>query len=101
VHRQHGSRHRICADRRRAVRSTAAGRHGARREPPALAAAAEKGMLIMIATLMLLSAIAADPGAPGPGRPGRALQRLASEARTADLRGGWTALLRAHDGLSA
>lgn len=54
----------------------------------------------MIATLMLLSAIAADPGAPGPGRPGRALQRLASEARTADLRGDWTALLRAHDAIA-
>src|SRR5690242_6593042 len=36
----------------------------------------------------------------GPGLPGRDLQRLASEARTADLRGDWSGLMRAHDAIA-
>ena len=34
------------------------------------------------------------------GVPGRELQRLASEARTADLRGDWAGLIRAHDAIA-
>jgi len=54
----------------------------------------------MIAKLLLLSATLAVSGGAGPGVPGRELQRLASEARTADLRGDWNGLLRAHDAIS-
>ena len=37
----------------------------------------------------------------GPGVPDRHLQRLASEGRTADLRGNWDGLMRAHDAIAA
>lgn len=45
------------------------------------------------------SAAAPSPG--GPGAPGRELQRIASEARTADLRGDWDGLARAHETTAA
>ena len=51
----------------------------------------------MMLTLALVSALAAPAG---PGAPGRELQRLAAGARTADLRGDWNALLRAHDAIA-
>jgi len=63
--------------------------------------------------LALIAAAAAFPGvaansqtptstsAAGPGVPGRNIQRLASEARTADLRGSWDGLMRAHDAIAA
>jgi hypothetical protein len=41
----------------------------------------------------------ADAG--GPGLPGREVQHLASEARTADLRGNWDGLMRAHDAIAS
>ena len=44
------------------------------------------------------------PGATasaGPGAPSHPLQRLASEARTADLRGNWDGLATAHDTIAA
>jgi tetratricopeptide (TPR) repeat protein len=55
-------------------------------------------MLIMIAAMLVLSS--ALSAATGPGVPGRTLQRLASDARTADLRGDWNGLMRAHDAIS-
>jgi hypothetical protein len=39
--------------------------------------------------------------ASGPGLPGREVQHLASEARTADLRGNWDGLMRAHDAIAS
>jgi hypothetical protein len=48
---------------------------------------------------LLLPAVA--PSASGPGAPGGDLQRLASEARTADLRGNWEGLSRAHEAVAA
>jgi hypothetical protein len=43
----------------------------------------------------------ASTPAGGPGAPGRDVQRLASEARTADLRGNWEGLARAHERIAA
>jgi hypothetical protein len=57
--------------------------------------------LIVSACVLLLPAVAATPSADGPGVPGRELQRLASEARTADLRGDWNGLDRAHEKIAA
>jgi hypothetical protein len=70
----------------------------------------------MIAALVLLGAIVTRLGVPPEGGndsptfvasafrrndvPGRALQRLASQARSADLRGDWEGLLRAHDAIA-
>ena len=51
----------------------------------------------MVATLVLAWTMFAPAG---PGAPGRDLQRLAAQARTADLRGDWTGLLRAHDAIA-
>jgi hypothetical protein len=53
-------------------------------------------MLIMIALLLVASVLSS-----GTGAPSRDLQRLASAARTADLRGDWDGLLRAHDAIAA
>jgi len=53
----------------------------------------------MSTVLMLISLALASGDGVGPGLPGRELQRLASEARTADLRGDWTGLMRAHDAI--
>jgi hypothetical protein len=50
----------------------------------------------MIALLLVASVLSG-----GPGVPSRDLQRLASAARTADLRGDWDGLLRAHDAIAA
>ena len=47
----------------------------------------------MMIELFLVSSLLSEPG--------RDLQRLASEARTADLRGDWQGLLRAHDAIAA
>jgi hypothetical protein len=57
--------------------------------------------LIVIAGALMLPKVAATSSADGPGVPGRELQRLASEARTADLRGDWTGLDRAHEKIAA
>ena len=57
--------------------------------------------LAVIAGALLLPAVAATPSANGPGVPGRDLQRLAGDARNADLRGNWDGLLRAHDAITA
>ena len=57
--------------------------------------------LVVIAGALLLPAVAATPSANGPGVPGRDLQRLAADARTADLRGNWAGLLQAHDAIAA
>ena len=46
----------------------------------------------MMIELFLVSSLLSEPG--------RDLQRLASEARTADLRGDWHGLLRAHDAIA-
>jgi tetratricopeptide (TPR) repeat protein len=57
-------------------------------------------MLIMIAPLVLLSAtLMLSPD--GPGAPSRELQRLAADARNADLRGHWDGLTRAHAAIAA
>jgi hypothetical protein len=56
--------------------------------------------LIGITVAVLLPAVAATPSANGPGVPGRELQRLASDARTADLRGNWDGLARAHEAIA-
>jgi hypothetical protein len=53
----------------------------------------------IVAGALLLPAV--TPSANGPGVPGRDLQRLASEARTADLRGNWEGLSRAHEAVGA
>jgi hypothetical protein len=53
-------------------------------------------MLIMTTTVFLAIALVL-PAPPAPGVPARELQRLAAEARTADLRGDWIGLLHAHD----
>lgn len=50
----------------------------------------------MIAWLLVASVLSGVPGTPS-----RDLQKLASTARTADLRGDWDGLLRAHDGIAA
>jgi hypothetical protein len=55
--------------------------------------------LTIIAGALLRPAVA--PSANGPGEPGRELRRLASEARTADLRGNWEGLSRAHAAVDA
>ena len=55
--------------------------------------------LLAIAGALLFPAVA--PSADGPGVPGRDLQRLAAEARTADLRGNWQGLSRAHEAVEA
>ena len=47
--------------------------------------------------LLLLASVLAN----GPGTPSRDLQKLAAAARTADLRGDWGGLLRAHDAIAA
>jgi tetratricopeptide (TPR) repeat protein len=57
-------------------------------------------MSMMVAGLLFVAIALAAPHGGGPGRPGRELQRLGSEARTADLRGDWSALLRAHDAIA-
>jgi hypothetical protein len=69
--------------------------------------------LIVVAGALVLPAVAATPSAdgppsrlaplrrPSPGVPGRHLHRLASEARTADLRGNWDGLARAHEAIAA
>src|SRR5258708_38802900 len=57
--------------------------------------------LIIVTGALMLPSVAATPSADGPGLPGRELQRLASEARTADLRGNWDGLVRAHEVISA
>ena len=66
-----------------------------------------------VVQLTLVGAAVAFPGvaansqttasapAAGPGVPGREVQRLASEARTADLRGNWDGLMRSHDAIAA
>lgn len=55
--------------------------------------------LIIVTGALLLPAVA--PSANGPGVPGRDLQRLGAEARTADLRGNWEGLSRAHEAVEA
>ncbi len=57
--------------------------------------------LIIVSGALMLPAVAATPSADGPGVPRRELQRLASEARTADLRGNWDGLVRAHEAIAA
>jgi hypothetical protein len=47
------------------------------------------------------SQTAAPIAGAGPGAPDRHVQRLASDARTADLRGHWDGLMRAHDAIAA
>jgi tetratricopeptide (TPR) repeat protein len=54
---------------------------------------------MMIMTALVLSTLLVRSGDAGPGLPGRDLQRLASEARTADLRGDWAGLMRAHEAI--
>ena len=53
-------------------------------------------MLIMIAVLLITSVLSG--GVPVPSRD---LQKLAAAARTADLRGDWDGLMRAHDAIAA
>jgi tetratricopeptide (TPR) repeat protein len=48
-----------------------------------------------MSAVFLSAVVTADPGLPG-----RDLQRLASDARTADLRGDWNGLLHAHDAIA-
>jgi tetratricopeptide (TPR) repeat protein len=50
--------------------------------------------------IVLACALSALPAQPGPGTPDRDLQRVASDARTADLRGDWYGLMRAHDAVA-
>jgi hypothetical protein len=57
--------------------------------------------LIIVIGALMLPAVGATPSADGPGIPGRELQRLASQARTADLRGNWEGLSRAHEAVDA
>src|SRR5258708_5271590 len=57
--------------------------------------------LIIVSGALMLPAVAATPSADGPGVPRRELQRLASEARTAGLRGNWDGLVRAHEAIAA
>jgi hypothetical protein len=53
--------------------------------------------LIIVAGALL---VPADAATPGPGAPAPGLQRLASDARTADLRGSWEGLERAHQSIA-
>jgi hypothetical protein len=61
----------------------------------------------LVLAAVLLPAAGASTQAPsstgsaGRGMPGRQLQRLASEARSADLRGNWDGLMHAHDAIAA
>lgn len=63
--------------------------------------------LAAIAFALTLSGITTNSQAPasaptgGPGAPPPDVQRLASEARTADLRGNWDGLMRAHEAIAA
>jgi hypothetical protein len=63
--------------------------------------------LIVVSAALVWSGAAVRTQAPAgtvaaaAGVPGRNLQRLASEARTADLRGNWDGLGRAHDAIEA
>ena len=60
------------------------------------------GQLIVVSGALAFQVVAAQsPAAAGAGTPGRDLQRLASQARTADLRGNWDGLARAHDAIDA
>ena len=58
--------------------------------------------LTLASAILMFTGAAANSQAPaatsssGPGVPGREVQRLAAEARTADLRGNWDGLLQAH-----
>jgi hypothetical protein len=58
--------------------------------------------LTLVSAILMFTGAAASSQAPaatsstGPGVPGREVQRLAAEARTADLRGNWDGLLQAH-----
>jgi hypothetical protein len=61
-----------------------------------------------IAQLTLVAAALAFSGeavnsqsTPGPGVPNRDVQRVAAEARTADLRGNWDGLMKAHETIAA
>jgi hypothetical protein len=63
--------------------------------------------LALVSVSLTLSSIAVNSqtagsvGAGAPGAPAPDLQRLASTARTADLRGNWDGLMRAHDAIAA
>jgi hypothetical protein len=58
--------------------------------------------LVVVSCALAFQVVAAQsPAAAGPGTPGRDLQRLASQARTADLRGNWDGLRTAHDAIEA
>ena len=62
--------------------------------------------LTLIAAVVVFPGVAANSqtaatvASSGPGAPDRHVQRLASEARTADLRGNWDGLMRAHDAIA-
>jgi hypothetical protein len=58
--------------------------------------------LIVVSGALAFQVVAAQsPAAAVPAAPGRDLQRLASQTRTADLRGNWDGLARAHDAIEA
>ena len=63
--------------------------------------------LAAIALALTVSGIRANSQGPasapggGPGAPPPDVQRLASEARTADLRGNWDGLMRSHEAIAA
>jgi hypothetical protein len=56
---------------------------------------------VTLAGVTVNSQTTGPAAAAGPGGPGRDVQRLAAQARTADLRGDWNGLMRAHEAISA
>jgi len=55
---------------------------------------------LTLSSVAVNSQTAGSVGAGRPGAPAPDLQRLASEARTADLRGNWDGLMRAHESIA-
>jgi hypothetical protein len=58
--------------------------------------------LIVVSCALAFQVVAAQsPAAAVPSAPGHDVQRLAAQARTADLRGNWNGLAKAHDAIEA
>lgn len=58
------------------------------------------GYLFALSAVLALSGVAANAQSPAlPGVPDREVQRIAADARTADLRGQWDGLVRSHAAL--
>jgi hypothetical protein len=62
---------------------------------------ATTALALTVSGITANSQSSASANGGGPGAPPPVVQRLASEARTADLRGNWDGLMRAHEAIAA